>query len=213
MVDDHRTFADLMVLALDAARDLECVGAAYSVSDGLARFSALRPDLVVMDYRFLGSELTGIDGTRQMLALNPDAHVVLLTGHQEHHLVGAAAEAGVSSLLPKDGSLSDLLAVLRAPRPRGLVVHPTLLKTLMVGGARSAEANLPRLTRREREVLGMLMIGLDVRAISGQLGISLNTCRAYVKSVLAKFDAHSQIEVVAMARRRGLVEPPTDALA
>jgi len=51
----------------------------------------------------------------------------------------------------------------------------------------------------------MLSVGLDTRAIATQLGISLNTCRGYVKTLLGKLNAHSQLEAVAIARRDGLV--------
>jgi len=47
--------------------------------------------------------------------------------------------------------------------------------------------------------------GLDPHAIAGRLGISLHTCRGYQKSILAKLDAHSQLEAVIVAARRGLV--------
>jgi DNA-binding CsgD family transcriptional regulator len=51
----------------------------------------------------------------------------------------------------------------------------------------------------------MLAIGLRTRAIADHLGISPNTCRGYVKSLLWKLDAHSQLEAVAIARRQGLI--------
>ena len=52
-------------------------------------------------------------------------------------------------------------------------------------------------------MLALLTVGLDARAIADQLGISLNTCRGYVKTLLHKLDAHSQLEAVAVARRLG----------
>jgi DNA-binding NarL/FixJ family response regulator len=130
--------------------------------------------------------------------------VVLLTGRADQKMLGDAARAGVASLLPKDGNLVDLLAVLLASPRGGFVVHPALLKSLI--GAEALASRLPHLSAREAETLDLLTIGLDVRAIADQMGVSVNTCRAYVKSVLAKLNAHSQLEAVAIARRYGWME-------
>lgn len=205
VVDDHRTFAEMMAVALGAEGDLHCVGVAHTVADGVRKFRVLRPDLVVVDFRFPDSDLDGLDATREIRAIDPDARVVLLTGHPDARMMREAADAGVYSLLPKDGALADLLAVLRGPRQAGLVVHPALVRSLL-GAEKEGQDALPHLTKREREVLDMLLIGLDARAIAHQLGISLNTCRAHLKSLLAKFHAHSQVELVAMARHRGLLD-------
>jgi DNA-binding CsgD family transcriptional regulator len=67
----------------------------------------------------------------------------------------------------------------------------------------------PRLSQRELDVVGMLSLGMDTRSISDHLGISLHTCRGYVKSLLVKLDAHSQLEAVATARRHGLLDAQT----
>jgi DNA-binding CsgD family transcriptional regulator len=61
------------------------------------------------------------------------------------------------------------------------------------------------LTGREQEVLQLLAEGLDARATAKQLGISLHTCRGYIKSLLVKLEAHSQLQAVAIATRNGLV--------
>jgi len=201
LVDDHKTFADLLELALAGEPGLNCVGVEYSIESALDRFTELAPDLVVIDHHFAGSDLTGIDAAAEMLRRRPVTQVVLLTGHADRRMLGDAASAGIASLLPKDGNLVDLLAVLLAPHREGLVVHPTLLKSLV--GSPVASAPMPHLTVRETETLDLLTLGLDVRAIADQMGVSINTCRAHVKSVLAKLHAHSQLEAVAIARRYG----------
>jgi DNA-binding NarL/FixJ family response regulator len=131
--------------------------------------------------------------------------VVVLTAHATQDLLERAGAAGACCLLPKDGALSDMLNALRTSRRDGLVVHPMLLKSL-VGSRRKPLPYLPPLTAREADVLQMLAEGLDARAISRRLDISLNTCRGYVRGVLGKLDAHSQLEAVAIAKRHGLVD-------
>jgi DNA-binding NarL/FixJ family response regulator len=83
-------------------------------------------------------------------------------------------------------------------------VHPTLLKTIKESAEEPTGPDTP-LSPREQDVLAMLALGLRTGAIADHLGISKHTCRGYVKSLLWKLDAHSQLEAVAIARRQGLI--------
>jgi DNA-binding NarL/FixJ family response regulator len=210
LVDDHRTFTDLLALALRGESDLEFVGAAHRATEAEALVAKLRPDVVVMDVN-IGPD-DGIELTARLTAAYPELSVVVLTAHADSALMQRAVQAGACGLLPKDGSLPEMLNGLRSARPGGLVVHPTLLRILVStsdasGPTTSRPAAEPTtvLTRREEEVLRMLAEGRDARTIARALDISLHTCRGYVKTLLMKLDAHSQLEAVAIATRQGLL--------
>jgi DNA-binding NarL/FixJ family response regulator len=202
VVDDHRTFSDLLAMALDHEPDLTCVGTAANVAEALAMVEELRPDLVLMDVHLGVGD--GIAATAQLTQIYPELRVVVLTAHSDTALMHRAAEAGACGLVPKDGSLPDLLAALRSSSRGGLVVDPVLLKALVTSNAPRSHY-LPPLTRREREVLTMLADGSDARTIAGSLGISVSTCRGYLKNLMLKLDAHSQLEAVVIATHHGLV--------
>ena len=205
IVDDQRTFAELLEVAISSYEEFECLGVASSPEEGLAIVARERPDLVIMDVHFAGAEGDGIDATRRIRAASPATRVVLLTGQADQVVVRRAAEADAAAVMPKDGSLPDLLTALRARASGSLVVHPTLMR-MLVPSAPSIPVQTPRLSGREVDVLGMLAIGMDVRSISAHLGISVHTCRGYVKNLLSKLHAHSQLEAVAIARRTGLLD-------
>lgn len=205
IADDQRTFADLLEHALASQELLACAGVVGSTAAAVAFVAAHEPDLVIMDVQFAGESRDGIDATAQIKQLRPATDVVLLTGHADRAVLRRAAEAGACAVMPKDGSLPDLLGALLGARDGGLVVHPRLLQTLMREPS-AVPRQRPRLSGREVEVLSMLAIGLDVRSISDHLGISLNTCRGYVKGLLSKLHAHSQLEAVVIARRDGLLD-------
>jgi DNA-binding NarL/FixJ family response regulator len=202
VVDDQRTFADLLAMVVSDQPDLDCVAVAYRAHEAAGLVDRLRPDLVVMDLRFTDESMDGIDATALITATHPEVRVMLLTGHVAPDLVTRAAAAGACALLPKNGSLPDLLLALRTAQPGVLVVHPDLVPPAST--APGDAARIPPLSRREREVLRLMMDGNDVRSIARSLGITVATCRGYVKSLLAKLNAHSQLEAVAIARRRGL---------
>lgn len=205
VVDDHRTFAELLALALAGEPDLACVGTAHDAASARGAAAALVPDVVLMDVN-LGDD-DGLALAAELLARQPDLRVVVLTAHADHQVMQRAATIGAAALLPKNGSLPDLLHQLRTASPRGMHVHPALLQSVLTETHDRQHAPVD-LTPREHRVLELLAEGLDVQRISKELGISVNTCRGYVKGVLAKLGAHSQLEAVVIAGMRGIVRAP-----
>jgi DNA-binding NarL/FixJ family response regulator len=201
VVDDHSTVSELMARALDDEPGIACVGTATSAAAALELVNRLRPDVVLMDVQ-LGSD-DGLETTARLLAQHPELRVVILTARTDADLVTRAAHAGACSLLPKNGSLSDVLAALRTAPRDGLTVHPHLLRELVT--ATTQEGPVPRLTDREREVLQLLAGGRTVHQIARLLALSEHTVRGHVKKLLQKLDAHSQLEAVAVATSRGLL--------
>jgi DNA-binding NarL/FixJ family response regulator len=202
IVDDHKTFAELFARALEQEPGVTCVGTATTAEEAHVMVRVLDPDVVVMDVQ-LGSA-DGIELTRELVEATPELRVVVLTAHAGGDLMHRAAAAGACSLLPKDGSLDEVLGTLRTARTGGFTVHPRLLKVLM------EQREVPRcdstqLTDREAEVLRALGAGHSVRQIARLLTISEHTARGHVKRVLTKLDAHTQLEAVATAHRRGLL--------
>jgi len=202
VVDDHTTFAQLAEFAFAAEPDLECVGTAYSVSDALAKVRALRPDVVVMDVHLGDGD--GIAATAELTEDLPDLRVVILSAHLDDTVVRAAAEAGASAVLPKDGNLCDLLHAVRSCT-RGHMLVPRQAMTTRITVSQEPPVRQV-LTPREQEVLQMLGSGAGVHVIARELGISLATCRGHVKAVLTKLGAHSQLEAVVLAMQHRLIQ-------
>jgi DNA-binding NarL/FixJ family response regulator len=203
VIDDHSTFADLLALGLKHEEGLACVGTATTVGKGRVLVDQLRPDVVVMDVELGGED--GIDATAELTAKYPDLRVVVLTARTDTALIQRAADAGACCLLPKNGSLIEILHGLRTARQGELAVAPAMLKQLM-SGQRQPERLSVSFSDRERELLRCLTEGLDARRAAERLGISLSTCRGHIRRVLAKLGAHSQLEAVAIAQRHGLLD-------
>ena len=202
-VDDHRTFAELLSGALGSA-GMDAVGTAPSAAQAVAMAQDLQPDIVAMDIEMPRQD--GRAAPRRIREVAPNAVVAVVTAHRDPDWVVRAAQAGASAFIPKDGSLAEMIDVLSRVQPGQMLVAPS---TFAAGAPRSSAAGsqgaVPQLTRREQEVLDCLGRGMQVKAIARVLGITLETCRGYVKSLHAKLGVRSQLEAVVKAQQLGLL--------
>jgi DNA-binding NarL/FixJ family response regulator len=215
VVDDHRAFSEALGMALDTQRDLELIGTASTVAGALELVDEHQPDVVLMDVQLPDGD--GISCTREIKRRWPRTRVVVLTASTEIDLMAAAAGAGASGFLLKNSSVSDVLSAIRAVGDGGMLIEQASIQAIVDhlkdsgdksgDGARSSDL-VPRLTPREDDVLQLLARGKDTRAVAAELGITVNTCRGYIKNLLAKLGAHSQLEVVVRAVQMGLLDRP-----
>ncbi|NUR09362.1 MAG: response regulator transcription factor [Nocardioidaceae bacterium] len=201
VVDDHTVFAQLLRRALEDEPDLECVGIAATVRDAQEMAVRLRPDTVLMDVQLRDGD--GVAATTDLVAADPEIRVVVVSAFIDGTLLRRAAAAGACALQPKDGDLDEMLHAVRTARAGTFAVHPRLLREAVTSDP--VDLRVPTLTSRESDVLQMLAAGLDTGVIARELGISVNTCRSYVKNLLVKLGAHSQLEAVVVAMRSGLI--------
>jgi DNA-binding NarL/FixJ family response regulator len=187
---------------------MEAVGVAHSAAQAVAMAQDLQPDIVVMDIEMPRTD--GLAATRRVREVAPNAVVAVVTAHRDPDWVVRAAQAGASAFIPKDGSLAEMIDVLSRVQPGQMLVAPSTF----AGGPTCAPAAdrgaQPQLTRREQEVLDCLGRGMQVKAIARVLGITLETCRGYVKSLHAKLGVRSQLEAVVKAQQLGLLGSVND---
>jgi DNA-binding NarL/FixJ family response regulator len=209
IVDDHASFADALAIAIDAHADLQCVGTASTLGAALGMLATARPDVVLMDV--LLPDGNGIDAIPQVIQAVPGARVLVLTGHTDVDLLSRAAGLGASGFLPKESPVASVIGAVRAAVSGQMLVDGATLASILVRLARGPAAapapapDVPVLTNREADVLALMGQGMDPHAIAKELGISLNTCRGYQKTLMAKLGAHSQLEAVVIGTRKGLL--------
>jgi len=124
-------------------------------------------------------------------------------------LAADAAVAAVAVVVAEpDATIDEVVARVRTAEPTMTVLSAGALRqargTLRSTTRRSPVAAYPRLTPREREVLGCLSKGLSTGAIAAELGMSTHTCRGHLRTLMTKLGARSQLEVVAYVGEHGL---------
>jgi DNA-binding NarL/FixJ family response regulator len=205
LVDDHAAFTDALVLAIDRTDDLRSVGTASSLAQALVAVSDLHPHVVVLDLGL--PDASDVEAVVRLRRLLPEQRILVLTGTPDLDLLTRAVDAGASGVLLKHTSLAAVLDAIRNLPTHCVLIQRALLTALRQPAQpplRSA-GHPSRLTARELDVLRLLAAGYAPKAIASELGIAVSTCREYVKSVLAKLGAHSQLEAVSVARREQLI--------
>jgi DNA-binding NarL/FixJ family response regulator len=202
VIDGHRLFAELLSAVLRTQPDLHCVGRAFDETEGRRAFASLQPDVVVIDSS-LGDD-GGIDLATYLMSVAPDVRIVLVDEKTSTERLRAAARIGICAYLPKSSPLDEICDAIRSCRLDTLIA-PTDLVVRSFDAVVRPDPGTSELAPRELEVLLLLEEGLAVQQISRRLSISIHTARGYVKTLLAKLDAHTQLEAVAVAKRRGLL--------
>ena len=203
LVEDHAMVARGIEAALADEDDLEVVGIAGTLDDGVLRFRQLGPDVVVMDFRLPDGE--GTDATRQIREIDTEAVVLLLTGADDPSVVSAALDAGCSGFVSKDRDVDELASAIRAVA-RGAAVFPAGLLSRALSPSAAPSGTGSDLTAREREVLSMLADGSSTEEIGSALFLSLHTVRNHVRNILTKLHARTKLEAVVIAARAGVVD-------
>ena len=203
IVDDHEMVRSGLAAFLGLAPDLELVGEAGSGEDAIRLCRELRPDVVLMDMVMPG--IDGPEATRAIRAAHPETQVIVLTSFLEGDLVQHALQAGALSYLLKNVGSGELVAAIRAATAQRPVLAPEATQTLIQRMTQPAPPGHD-LSRREREVLALLVRGLSNRAIAEQLIISVSTVDFHVSNILGKLGVTGRTEAVALAVQHHLVD-------
>ncbi|HWF15682.1 MAG TPA: response regulator transcription factor [Acidimicrobiales bacterium] len=206
VVDDHAVFAEALAMAINASGRMRCVAIANDADEAHRLAEENHPDVVVMDVGLDGEG--GIAATSSLRKSRPQTRVLVLTGQvPTAPLVHAAAQAGASALLLKSNSLTEVVDTIPSLAEHAFAMdHKTLELLCAPGLAAPNRSASPFLTRREYDILGLLARGVDLQSAAHRLGITVNTARGYVKGLYRKLNVHTQLELLAVARERGLID-------
>jgi len=209
IVDDHQIFRDGLKLLFENSDDIAVAGEAESGEEALVQLSDVTPDLILMDIQMPG--MNGIETTRQVKAMQPEANILMLTMFEDEQSVFAAMRAGALGYILKGVGHEEMLRTVRVAAAGGAVFSPKIANHIIQWFVQSAEqpaeetaVKLPALTVREREVLELLAVGLDNSVIAERLTVTSKTVRNYVSQLLKKLEVKDRLEAAEKARQAGI---------
>lgn len=207
VVDDHPMWRDAVERDLTAAGH-EVVAVAADGDQALARFSAVRPELLVLDLQIPGP--SGVEVTAQVLREDPSARVLILSASGEQSDVLEAVKAGATGYLVKSASAAELLSAVERVAAGDTVFTPGLAG-LVLGEFRRmsldpGDEDANPLTERETEVLKMVAKGMSYKQIAERLVLSHRTVQNHVQNTLRKLQLNNRVQLTRWAIEHGLDE-------
>ena len=208
VVDDHPMWRDAVERDLQEA-GFDVVAVAATGDEAIARFPAARPQVLVLDLQIPGPN--GVAVTKDVLAKDPSARVLILSASGEQADVLEAVKAGATGYLVKSASRAELVSAVRRVAAGDTVFTPGLAGLVlgefrrMSDGSRTGPAT-PELTERETEILKMVAKGLSYKQIAERLVLSHRTVQNHVQNTLRKLQMHNRVELTRYAIEQGLDE-------
>jgi len=203
IVDDHAMVRKGLISFLKNKPELELVGEARDGREAIEYCEQLQPDVILMD--LLMPELGGVAATHTIHQRWPRVQVIALTSFQEKDLVQDVLQAGAIGYLLKNVSGDELAEAIRQAHGGRPTLAPEAVQAL-VQPPSEAETMAADLTRREQEVLALLVKGMSNPEIADRLFISRATVKVHISSILSKLEVASRGEAIALAIQNKLVK-------
>lgn len=197
-------------VALDAEDGVVVVAEAANTEEAVAEGHRVRPDVVLLDAHLPPGG--GVEACALLKSAALAARVLVVSELPDEELLLATVEAGGDGYAEWSGGIAGLSADIRRLHAGEASIPPgmlgLLLRRLIQRGREADRAmdRFSRLSRREREILALMVEGMDNHAIARALVISPHTARTHAQNVLAKLDVHSRVEAAAVAVEFGLIE-------
>ena len=202
LVDDHTMVRRGLATFLKVFDDLRLVGEAESGETAIQLCAEVLPDVILMDMAL--PVMDGATATRAIRQQFPQVQVIVLTSFKEGELIRNALEAGAIGYLLKDVSANELVDAIRAAHAGRATLSPEAAQALVETSNQPPAPGLT-LTEREREVLALMIEGLNNTQIAGMLTVSPSTIKSHVSSILAKLGVASRTEAVTLALRNRII--------
>jgi DNA-binding NarL/FixJ family response regulator len=206
IVDDHAVVREGLRTFLELQDGIEVVGEAGDGEDAVEQAQALAPDVILMDLVMPG--LDGVGAMRAVRERAPSSRVIVLTSFLDDGRLMPALQAGAAGYLLKDIEPAELARAVRSACVGEAMIDPTvaarLLRTLSRPRTHADSDGGEHLTRREREVLELIVAGRSNKRIALELGIAEKTVKTHVGHLLAKLGVADRTQAALLAVRRGL---------
>lgn len=206
IVDDHTVVRSGLAAFLLAFDEFELVGQASGGVEAVEICQKAKPNVVLMD--LVMPEMDGVAATRAIRQNCPETQVIILTSFKEQDLVEGALKAGAIGYLMKNVSAEELASAIRSAKLGKPTLAPEATQALIQATNRAPGLG-EDLTPREKQVLAMMVAGLNNPEIAQTLVVSRSTVKFHVSSILSKLNVGSRTEAVAFALQHKIIDGNT----
>jgi DNA-binding NarL/FixJ family response regulator len=203
VVEDDGRYRELLRTILSNAENIDPVFILGNCLDIVNEVRQNNPDVVIMDIDLPGK--SGIQGVEEVKRNFPEVKVLMLTVFEEPDKIFAAIKAGADGYLLKKDSPQKILDSIQDVRDGKSSMNGTIARKVLEYFQKNPAIKNPdeyNLTKREQEILGLLMDGLSYKEIADKCFISVQTLNSHIKNIYNKLGVHSRAEVSAKFRGR-----------
>jgi len=206
VVDDHAILRDGICSLLSLREDIQVVGQAANGQEALQQVAKTLPHVVLMDISMPGMD--GLEATRRLNAVYPNIRVLILTQYADDKYISSLLEAGAVGYVLKRSGGEEIVTAIRSVYHQGAYLSPEVAHQVVTQRQNAPPRqpkNMAGLTRRELEVLALIVEGLTSREIAERLCIAHKTAMVHRTNIMRKLGVHKSTELVSYAIREGLV--------
>ena len=201
LVDDHALVRRGFRRIIEDEQHISVIGEANDGDEAVRLAEELRPQVIVMDCALPGTN--GLEATRRILAFAPKTAVLMLSMHSEETWVHQALAAGARGYILKNILDMELVSAIEQVAAGHIVIAPQVARPEPLKGERNSG-----LSRRQMEILQLIVDGQSIKEIASQLGLSTNTVAVHRANIMETLGIHKTAELVVYAIRNGLVRLP-----
>lgn len=207
IVDDHQVLTDGLLQLLRQEADFNCLPPLHNGARLLSSLERTQPDVLLLDINL--PDHSGLDLCKQIARSHPAVRVVILTMFKKASFVQRAMRNGAAGYLLKDAGIGEIRQAIRSVYAGEKYVSPAaaaLLVSSLTDAGTGTDGFAFNLSRRERQVLGLIARERTTQEIAAELFISENTVESHRRNLLYKLDARNVAGLVRIAMEKGLLE-------
>ena len=214
IIDDHKMVIDGLQLMLKSVEDIETIGYALNGEDGIAKVKLLQPDIILLDINMDG--LNGIDTCKMLHNECPNCKVIAISMHKESSLIklmlGNGAKGYVLKNAGQDEVITAIKTVYEGKTYLGESVNDIIINSItQTEKSKRISNTFPTLSRRERDVLELILKEYTTQEIADKLFISFGTVETHRRNMLTKTGARNTAGLVRIAIEYNLLDNTTSS--
>ena len=205
LVDSHELVRTGIEALLNAAEDIAVVGVAKSGEEAVDAMATLSPDVVLMDVNMPG--IGGIEASRKILQDNPEAKIITLSFNNDGPITPQLFKLGVLGFISKNSPVDEMINAIRKVMAGDCYLSADVANNLAIQGLPGYyESPFSKLSRRESEVVDLILQGKSIKEMSELLTLSDKTVNTYRYRLYDKLNIKNDVELTRLAFKFGHID-------
>jgi DNA-binding NarL/FixJ family response regulator len=209
LADDHALIRAGYKSILEDVEDINLIGEASDGEEAVLKVLKLKPDVVVLDITM--PKKSGLDAAKEIRKANPEVKILMLSMHKEEAYIRRSIENGANGYLVKDTDSEHFLIAIRTVfsgqkyfgETSTTVLLDSFINQIQQGNYASGGINSYNLSKRELEVLELVIKGMSSSEIGLKLFVSKRTVENHRAHIMQKLDVHSVFELIKKVNTEG----------